>query len=331
MSESTAVILVGHGSRQPGAYDTLVKLAAALANLSGRPVETAFLQFSQPDVSQVVARLAENGVSNIALLPVFIYRGQHVAADLPALLAELRPRYQGISFSVGEPLGPDHRLAEILNERLAPLLEAEASGFEIAQTSFRIIESDAELPAHPGERAVAVRVVHTTGDRRLGRALIFSPGAMAAGIAAIRRGEAIVTDVGMVKAGINSSYLAQDNRVVSGLDCSDETGPAGPTRSAQGIRAALRANPTAIAVVGNAPTALREVCRLIDAREISPSLVVGVPVGFVGAADAKAVLLGKPVDHIVLPGTRGGSPVAAAIVNALGKLASTQSENEGGR
>jgi precorrin-8X/cobalt-precorrin-8 methylmutase len=326
MPESTAVILVGHGSRQPGADDTLVQLSAALANLSGQTVETAFLQFSQPDVPRAVARLAGTGVSKLILLPVFIYNGQHVTADLPSLLDELRPRYQGISFVAGEPLGADHRLAEILSERLSPLLDGERSGPEIAETSFRIIEADVELPSDPLERAVAARVVHATGDRRLGRALLFSPAAIASGIAAIREGAPIVTDVGMVKAGISSSCLIHGNQVISGLDLAGDNDEAGRTRSAGGIEAALRMNPAAIVAVGNAPTALREVCLLIDAGEIKPSLVVGVPVGFVGAVEAKAAMLESPAEHIVLPGTRGGSPVAAAIVNALGKMASAESD-----
>lgn len=318
----TAVILIGHGSRVPAAKQVLPDLANMLARASGIAIDYAFMQFAEPTIVETVERLARKDVKKMIFLPVFLASGQHVLSDLPALLKPLGRRFTHISFLMGEPFGSDHRLVEILNERLASLLNSGRTGEDIAATSFRLIEGSADLPAEPRSREVAKRVVHATGDPRLGRALVFSPKAIDSGIDALRARTPIVTDVMMVKAGISVSLLPGENDVISALTfAGDSVSEPGPTRAARGMLGALKEYPKAILAIGNAPTALNEVCRLIDEGAIEPPLVVGTPVGFVGAVEAKAALAGKSIEFITLPGTRGGSPIAAAIVNALAILA----------
>ncbi|MDP1808762.1 MAG: precorrin-8X methylmutase [Actinomycetota bacterium] len=318
----TGIILVGHGSRVRGAEHVLPELAAMLSRASGGPVDYAYMQFAQPTLAETIDKVVKQPLAKIILLPVFISNGQHVTSDIPMALKPLCDRYKSISFLLGEPLGPDYRLVEILNERLMSLQGRLGDGAEIAAASFRLIESSTELPVEPGQREIAKRVVHATGDPSLGRALLFSDNAVAAGLNAIKQGKIIVTDVRMVKAGISADLLPRGNTVVSGLEAIEADLPAsGLTRCARGIRDALRIYPDALIAVGNAPTALSEVCRMIDDKSIEPPLVVGTPVGFVGAAQAKEALTKRSVDFITLPGTRGGSPVAAAIINALAKLA----------
>lgn len=318
----TGIILVGHGSRVRGAEHVLPELAAKLSRARGGPVDYAYMQFAKPTIEETIDKVAAGPLTRIILLPVFISSGQHVTSDIPLALEPIRDRYKNISFLLGEPLGPDYRLVEILNERLMSAEGRLGDGAEIAAASFRLIESSTELPADSGRREVAKRVVHTTGDQSLGQALLFSDDAIAAGIEALGRGVIIVTDVRMVKAGISDSFLKNGTSIMSGLETSGADLPvAGLTRCAGGIREALREYPNALIAVGNAPTALTQVCRMIDDKSIAPPLVVGTPVGFVGAAQAKEELTKRPVEFITLPGTRGGSPMAAAIVNALAKLA----------
>lgn len=319
---NTAIILVGHGSRVAGAENVLPDLAAMLSRAVDLPVDYAYMQFAEPTLPEMVRQAAERPAGEVFLLPVFLTSGQHVTTDIPEMLEPLRERFPDIAIFLGEPLGPDFRLVEVLNERLMALQDKKQSGPDIAAASFRLIEQSTDLPDDPGQREIAKRVVHTTGDTALGRALLFSGNATAAGIEAIRKGSAIVTDVRMVKAGISGDLLLWNNEIVAGLEAlGAKSRDSGLTKCAYGIRETLVRHPKAIVAVGNAPTALNEVCRMIDEQLIEPPLVVGVPVGFVGAAESKMSLAKRPIEYITLPGTRGGSPIAAAIINALAKLA----------
>ncbi len=198
---------------------------------------------------------------------------------------------------------------------------------EIELKSFEIIEGilkDKGL-ASP-EKDVVVRVVHATADPDFADGIVFSEGAVRAGVNALRAGCGIVTDVSMLLAGIVGSLPDGPARVsclVSDPDAAALSRGNGITRSAAAMRKAssLGRLDGAIVAVGNAPTALYEVIRLIREEGIRPALVVGTPVGFVGAAEAKEALLGlSGTPFITNRGRKGGTPVAAAIINALIRL-----------
>jgi precorrin-8X/cobalt-precorrin-8 methylmutase len=175
------------------------------------------------------------------------------------------------------------------------------------------------------ERRIIERVVHATGDIFYARLVRIHPRAVAAGLAAIRAGRTIITDVNMLKAGLNVSRLMQfgvtvncyinDPRVVA------EARQQGVTRAMAAMRLAAPELDGGIAAIGNAPTALFTLCELISQGLASPSLVVGTPVGFVGAEESKELLMNMAVPYITVPGTKGGSTIAAAVVNALLYLA----------
>ena len=195
---------------------------------------------------------------------------------------------------------------------------------DIQRESFRIIEH--ELGVHdlpPEEFTVIRRVIHSTGDFEYARLLAFHPQAFAAAREAIHAGEDILTDVEMVRMGIRG--LAQSRHglcVRCHLDDPEAVRAAWAmetTRSAQGILRGLQAGRVGICVVGNAPTALRAVLEACHASGgPRPRLLVGVPVGFVDAAEAKAALsCADVIPWITCLGRKGGSAVAAAIVNAL--------------
>jgi precorrin-8X/cobalt-precorrin-8 methylmutase len=171
----------------------------------------------------------------------------------------------------------------------------------------------------PGARAVAARVLHATVDPALVRTLVLDESAVAAGAAALAAGAPVVTDVEMVRAGVTaaqaSCFLGKARAGAEGV----------PTRSAAAIDLAVERFPDgAVFAVGCAPTALERLLDHLEAGRVRPALVVGVPVGLVGAAEAKercrAVAAGRCA-ALTNRGERGGSPVAAAIVNALGRLA----------
>ena len=165
--------------------------------------------------------------------------------------------------------------------------------------------------------AVVARVIHASADLEYAETIVATENDVAAGVAALRAGAPVVTDVQMVRHGIPGidarCYLSAPG---------ESAGPAGLTRSAAGMRAAAARHPRgAVVVVGCAPTALAEVVRLHAAGDFEPALVVGLPVGFVGAAEAKQVLRDSGLPSISNVGEKGGSAVAAAAANALERLA----------
>ncbi|RME78251.1 MAG: precorrin-8X methylmutase [Chloroflexi bacterium] len=197
---------------------------------------------------------------------------------------------------------------------------------EIEQESFRIIRSEMEANGFSeAELAVVVRVIHATADFDFQRILRFHPRAIEAGIEAIRRGATIVTDVRMVQAGISQAILAEfGGQTVCDIahpEVREQARAQGLTRSIVAMRRNAAHIDGGIVAIGNAPTALLEVVRLVREEGIRPALVVGMPVGFVKAAESKEELLTLDVPYITAVGRKGGSPVAAATVNALLRLA----------
>ncbi len=196
---------------------------------------------------------------------------------------------------------------------------------EIEAASFRIIERELGPTGHaPAEFAVVRRVIHATGDFAFSDTLRFHPAAVEAGLAAIRAGKDILVDVTMVAAGISKGLLGKWGGTVlcevGDPEIAAEAKRLGRTRSEVAITAMAREN-IGIVAIGNAPTALLRVMQMIDQGAFRPALVIGVPVGFVNAAESKAMLAAKTYPFITAVGRKGGSPVAAATVNALLRLA----------
>jgi precorrin-8X/cobalt-precorrin-8 methylmutase len=200
------------------------------------------------------------------------------------------------------------------------------AGQAIESESFRIIR--AEMGQHvfsPEQEVLVVRVIHATADFDFAHILRFSPGAVEAGVEALRAGHPIVSDVRMIEVGVSGLLLKQ---VGGTIHCAigDETVYAraereGTTRAAAAMRELAPHIDGGIVAIGNAPTALLEVIRLIHEEGIHPALVVGVPVGFVSAVESKDELAGLDIPHITALGRKGGSTVAVAILNALLRLA----------
>jgi precorrin-8X/cobalt-precorrin-8 methylmutase len=192
----------------------------------------------------------------------------------------------------------------------------------ILEQSFAVIDREiGEHKLNPEEYAIARRVIHSTADFEFKDLLRFSPGAIEGAIAAIRCHTPIVVDVNMVKQGIISLVAKTfHNPVIVAVEQATQALP-GRTRTATGILQCWQEFPEAIYVIGNAPTALLALCARLQSSSNQPPLVIGAPVGFVSVVESKAVLAQTPVPQICVEGRKGGSPIAAAILNALIVLA----------
>ncbi len=183
----------------------------------------------------------------------------------------------------------------------------------------------------PAEYDLARRVVHSTADFEFLKLLRFYPPntlsddasshCIHLGMAALQEQTPIVVDVNMVADGIKTLVKKTfQNPIISAINYGDSP-PPGMTRTATGLRHCLQTYPEAIYVIGNAPTALQMLCQAIANGEAQPKLVIGVPVGFVGVLEAKQALMKISCPQIVTVGRKGGSTVAAALVNALARRA----------
>jgi len=226
---------------------------------------------------------------------------------LPCIL-EIRPSINDISLKVS------------IKNALAPCVFKEnvhTSHDHIESRSFSIIDSRlCDRYRNLSEYAVIRRMVHASGDFEIADMIYFSPGAIERGIEAFKRNSKVIADVKMVVSGITSDAVcAIDDPLTIALHKST-----GRTRASCAIDILSDSLSSSIIVIGNAPTALDRVIELCELKQIKPAVVIGCPVGFVGAAESKERLIESEIPCISLRGSRGGSAVAAAATNALYRL-----------
>ena len=202
-------------------------------------------------------------------------------------------------FEIIKPMDIEKRSFEIISELLA------ADGIEL----------------DPENEPVIKRVIHTTADFEYVNNLVFSEDAVKRGIEALKNGCDIVTDTQMARSGINKTILAklggEAHCFMADEDVAAEAKRRGVTRAVVSMEKAAGLKKPLIFAVGNAPTALIALDELIRNGALAPELVIGVPVGFVNVIESKELIIASGVPHIVARGRKGGSNVAAAIVNAL--------------
>lgn len=192
---------------------------------------------------------------------------------------------------------------------------------DIERRSFEIIESELPREIKGTLKPIVMRVIHTTADFDYADSLCFSDGVVGTLKRAIKNGADIVTDTQMAKSGVNkprlASYGGKVRCYMSDGDVAAMARENGTTRAAASMEKAAREGGRAIFAIGNAPTALIKLCELIKSGKIEPIAVIGVPVGFVNAAQSKELIMTAGVPYIVSRGRKGGSNVAAAICNAV--------------
>jgi precorrin-8X/cobalt-precorrin-8 methylmutase len=203
----------------------------------------------------------------------------------------------------------------------------ERDGAAIYRASFATIRAETDLSGLPGDaEKVAVRMVHATGQTDLTRDLAVHPGLVRSAREALRAGAPILCDAHMVASGVTRARLPEDNEVLCLLG--DPRVPElarawATTRSAAAVSLWGDRLAGAVVAIGNAPTALFHLLEMLDAGAPRPAAVLGLPVGFIGAAESKDALASHPsgVPYLVVRGRRGGSAMAASAVNALAQEA----------
>ena len=345
--DNVGLILIGHGSKLPHNRENLEKLDDILRKRSTfKIVEIAFMIRNTPTITEAIDTLAKKNIRKIVLVPAFLAPGVHTTQEIPELIGvkEKEPmlKAQGIELVYGEPLGSDERIAEILEEKALKALGQEikkdaevvdaysiAASSKIVNTSMKLIREaiGSELAKAPKDQVPIIeRVVHTTADPEFAKLLAISDDAVKAGVAAIKAGAKIVTDVKMVKAGINDARLKKfggkvytymnDERAVKLANAESLT------RAAAAMRLAIKDGlDGGIVLIGNAPTAAFELAEQVKKGLVKPALIVAVPVGYVGAAESKEVVAKLPIPFIITKGRKGGSTIAVAVFNALLSMA----------
>ncbi|MDR1613352.1 MAG: precorrin-8X methylmutase [Planctomycetota bacterium] len=327
MDTKQATILVGRGGRDARASARFLALAERLSSRLGAPVTPAFLA-SEPGVENTLRDLFQQGARSFLLMPFFLYEGVQVRVGLAGRVAAALESLPGATAETLPTLQDEPAVEDVLFDRLLDRLPAAPpplSGQEIEKRSYEIIASAlGELPPEGPDRdreRVVRRVVHAAGDLGFARSLLFRDGAVRAGVEALRCGKNLFADVGMLASGITRVDAA---RIATGIADPDVAAAAkreNATRAAAAVEKYADFWAGGILAVGNAPTALWRLLDLCRRGATPPSLTVGLPVGFVGAAEAKAALWESGLPAITNRGRRGGSPAAAAAVNAIAILA----------
>jgi precorrin-8X/cobalt-precorrin-8 methylmutase len=239
-------------------------------------------------------------------------RGDRARAVLVPAAVEIRPP----ATTRPAPPSPDR-------SRIGRVSEYVRDGAEIYRRSFATIRAEADLSALPADVApVAVRMIHACGMVDLVADLGYSAGVVGAARGALRRGAPVLCDTGMVAAGVTRRRLPAGNEVVCTLENPRVPGIAatlGTTRSAAALELWRDRLDGAVVAIGNAPTALFRLLELVDEGAGRPAAVLGIPVGFIGAAESKRALAEHPagLEYLVVHGRRGGSAITAAAVNAI--------------
>jgi precorrin-8X/cobalt-precorrin-8 methylmutase len=250
-------------------------------------------------------------------------------AAMNCSLCKYRTQIVGYEQEVGAPQQGHHFHVRATShgptaEKLIVLKPARYVPHPIEAKSFEIIDKNFDWGLYPPlTRAILQRIVHTSGDYEVVKDIFISSGADEAGLRALLKSTPILTDVTMVQSGLRRPILDQLGLLTACTVHDEETRllaeASGLTRSAAGIRRGWeRFGNNVIVAIGDAPTAVEEALRLVREQKWSPHLIIGLPVGFVGTQECKEKLRRcLQVNRITNRGTRGGSPWAAAVINAL--------------
>ncbi|MDP6524807.1 MAG: precorrin-8X methylmutase [Kiritimatiellia bacterium] len=321
--DKIGVLLVSHGSPRKEANAGFASMVENISSrTSGLIIKPTFFSLVRPSIEDRVAEFAAEGVSRIYLLPYFLYNGKHITVDIPEVLETCRNDHPEISIEMLPTLQNEPMMEEIMLDRLQACIESKS---ELPVTPDGITAKSKQIidtrlgPADSAlfERSVIRRVIHSTADFSFNTSLRIHPDAERVSREVFSAGHDIVCDVKMVRAGITKAINCTVHCAISDEDVAAEAKRQGCTRSAAAMEKLAEKYDNGIVAIGNAPTALWQVMEIAERGGPRPALVVGVPVGFVGALESKQALFDSDLCYITNLSNRGGSPVAASIVNAL--------------
>lgn len=312
------IILVLHGSPRSEANKVsfLIPLLAKTLNKSFQDIKLSFLQFGSPSLEEVLEEVIKEEPSKVIIHPFFLTKGQHVSSDIPKIIKKYEERYPKIKFFYTPPLGIHPKMAEIVKERIEESLGF--TGEKIERLSMEIIEREVDLKFNRiQERELVRRIIHATADPEYKDTMYFHPEAISKAVKALKEGKDLLVDVEMVKAGINKKLLGP-SKVVCYLS---EIENSETTRSEKAIALALeREKNLGLIAIGNSPTALIKTIEILNLRKEKEIVVIGMPVGFVKALEAKILLYQQDFPFITNFSPKGGSSATVAIINGLLKI-----------
>jgi precorrin isomerase/sirohydrochlorin ferrochelatase len=331
------VLLIGHGSSDPNAHDAFVHTADAIRPRY-RNTHHCFLELDNPNIEQGVTDALAKNPRILLIMPYFLHKGAHIKRDV---VDDVRLALEKVHFSnahMARHLGVDDRLVSLIIERAkevenrfldgsfgtASVRSMTERAFDIEKRSFEIIDSEVGPHGYGALHwPIVRRVIHATADFDFASKgkILFHERAIESAFSAIKKSCTIVTDVDMVAAAINKKLLADLGLktvcYISDPKVAQKAKSLGKTRSEMAMRHAALEMDGGIVVIGNAPTALLEVIKMIKEGVARPALVVGIPVGFVSAPESKEELPRTDVPFITNIGRKGGSPAASSIINAV--------------
>jgi len=329
MKKKRGFLIIAHGSRKAEANEKVFALVKHLKTyFQSELFESALMELATPSIEDGINSLIEKEVTEIVAFPFFLFKGMHYTRDVPEIIKKaIEDSGKDIPIIMLPPIGEHPAVFDLVGEMIYDEVMEEVVVKQVEPTaiedrSMELIEAHIDQTDMPANRKPIIkRAIHTTGDFDFLNNMIFSEGAVEAGLKAISEKRTIYTDVTMVQAGINKRQGHEVKCTLNDPGVAEGAKAAGKTKTAfsvENLGEALNGN---IIAIGNAPTALITLVKMVQEKGIKPALIVGIPVGFVNAKESKALLSQlKGVPFITNKGHKGGSTVAAAIVNALIKM-----------
>lgn len=322
-------LVVAHGSRKDTANEQVFKVVDKLKKyFQTDMIEPALMELADPSIDDGITALAKKGIDELVVYPFFLFKGMHFLKDIPEIIEEnLAALDRKVPYKMLDPIGMHPDIFDIVkdmmyDEVMGSLEFSEVAPEKIEDRSMELIETFLEEgDILEDRRPVVKRVIHTTGDFDFLRSMVFHDDAMSEGMRAIGEKRAIYTDVTMIQSGINKRFGHEVSCILNDPDVIKLAEEENITKAAAGIKSLGHKLDGNIVAIGNAPTSLVTLVDMIKNDGVRPALVVGIPVGFVNAKESKAYLTTQTkVPYITNKGAKGGSTVAAAIVNAFIKV-----------
>lgn len=327
--EKKGFLVVAHGSRKEEANKLVFTLVKRLRSYFQTDMfEPAFMEIASPSIEDGINVLIGKDINKLIVYPFFLFKGMHFSRDVPNIVKKkLDQSKKKITCKIMDPIGMHPDIFDIVKDMLCSEVNNQPAFKQIApekieDESMEIIEQHIESHKIPvDQKPIVKRVIHTTGDFDFLESMIFKNEAVSQGLKAISAKKTIYTDVTMVQAGINKKFGHIVKCIINEPGVVSLAKVNGSTRAAAGIESLCHKLDGNIVAIGNAPTALIALIDMLKSDNIKPALVVGIPVGFVNARESKEYLATlKDIPYITNRGYKGGSAVAAAIVNALMKI-----------
>jgi precorrin-8X/cobalt-precorrin-8 methylmutase len=323
-------LIVAHGSRKSDANQQVIELVEKLSNyFQSTMFQPAFMELASPTIEDGINALAKKNMDQLIAYPYFLFKGMHFSKDIPDLIQAIVDKLdKRIPFKMLEPIGRHPNISALVQEELYDevtdqLAYKKMAPEKIEDKSMELIEKSLngyEIP--PEQKPIIKRVIHATGDFDFLKNMVFHDEAVSSGLKAVQEKKTIYTDVTMVQSGINKKFGHDVRCVLNDPEVMKLANDKKITRTAAGLKSLGDKLDGSIIAIGNAPTALITLVDMVKENGLRPALIVGIPVGFVNAKESKSYLTTiKDTPYITNRGQKGGSSIAAAIVNALIKMA----------